>query len=131
MEIKGRIYKVLAEQGGTNREGKEWRRLDFIFEYFERPGDRYSDKVVLSVMNERIDQYKIKEGDEVVIGFGHNVREYQGRWYNEMRIYKYENAGARTAVPQPQQNVQAAQPLQTTLDMVAAADTGKEDNLPF
>lgn len=129
MEFRGRIYKVLPEQSGTNREGKEWRRLDFIFEYFERPDDRYSDKVVLSVMNERIDQYKIQEGDEVVIGFGHNVREYQGRWYNEMRIYKYENAGARTA-PQLQQNVQAAQPQQTTLDMVAA-DTGKNDKLPF
>ena len=44
MEFKGRIYKVLPEQSGTNREGKEWRRLDFIFEYFERADDRYTDK---------------------------------------------------------------------------------------
>ncbi len=94
MEFKGRIYKVLPEQSGTNKEGKEWRRLDFIFEYFERADDRYSDKVVLSVMNDRIDQYRIQEGDEVLIGFGHNVREYQGRWFNELRVYKLEHVVA-------------------------------------
>ena len=101
MEFKGRIYKVLPEQSGTNREGKEWRRLDFIFEYFERADDRYSDKVVLSVMNDRIDQYRIQEGDEVLIGFGHNVREYQGRWFNELRVYKLEHVVAAEQTEQP------------------------------
>ena len=91
MEFKGRIYKVLDEQTGTNKEGKVWRRLEFIFEYFENENDRYSDKVVLSIMNDRIDQYKPQENDNVLIGFGHNVREYQGRWYNELRMYKYEH----------------------------------------
>lgn len=101
MEFKGRIYKVLPEQSGTNREGKEWRRLDFIFEYFERADDRYSDKVVLSVMNDRIDQYLIQEGDEVLIGFGHNVRMYQDKWYNELRVYKLEHVVATEQTEQP------------------------------
>lgn len=101
MEFRGRIYKVLPEQSGTNREGKEWRRLDFIFEYFERADDRYSDKVVLSVMNDRIDQYRIQEGDEVLIGFGHNVRMYQDKWYNELRVYKLEHVVATEQTEQP------------------------------
>ena len=101
MEFKGRIYKVLPEQSGTNREGKEWRRLDFIFEYFERADDRYSDKVVLSVMNDRIEQYRIQEGDEVLIGFGHNVRMYQDKWYNELRVYKLEHVVAAEQTEQP------------------------------
>ena len=90
MEFRGRIYKIMPEQSGVNRENKEWRRLDFVFEYFEKDTDRYSDKVVLSVMNERIEQYDLHEQDEVLIGFGHNVREYQGRYYNELRVYKLE-----------------------------------------
>ena len=101
MEFRGRIYKVLPEQSGTNREGKEWRRLDFIFEYFERADDRYSDKVVLSVMNDRIDQYRIQEGDEVLIGFGHNVRMYQDKWYNELKVYKLEHVVAAEQTEQP------------------------------
>ena len=91
MEFKGRIYKVLDEQSGTNREGNPWRRLEFIFEYFENENDRYSDKVVLSIMNDRIEQYKPQENDNVPIGFSPNVREYQGWWYNELRVYKYEH----------------------------------------
>jgi hypothetical protein len=46
-----------------------------------------------------------------------------------MRIYKFEKEGAKAAVAQ-QQTVQA-QPVQTTLEMVAAPDTSKNDNLPF
>ena len=35
-------------------------------------------------MNDRIREYDIHEGDEVLIGFGHSVREYQGRYYNDL-----------------------------------------------
>lgn len=90
MEFKGRIYKVLPLQSGTTAKGDTWQRLDFIFEYFERETDRWSDKVLLSVMNDRIREYDIHEGDEVLIGFGHSVREYQERYYNDLRIYKCE-----------------------------------------
>ena len=129
MEFTGRIYKVLDTTSGTKQDGSVWKRQDFIFEYFENPNDRYSDKVVLSAMNDRIAEYDLHEGDNVRIGFGHSVREWQGRWFSEMRIYKFEKFGAKAAVAQ-QQTVQA-QPVQTTLDMVAAPDTSKNDNLPF
>jgi len=108
MEFKGRIYKIMPEQSGVNRENKEWRRLDFVFEYFEKDTDRYSDKVLLSVMNERIEQYDLHEQDEVVIGFGHNVREYQGRYYNELRVYRLEkvkSAEANEGTNATQQNI--------------------------
>lgn len=98
MEFKGRIYKVLPLQSGTSAKGDTWQRLDFIFEYFERETDRWSDKVLLSVMNDRIREYDIHEGDEVLIGFGHSVREYQGRYYNDLRIYKYESL-TKTPIP--------------------------------
>jgi hypothetical protein len=109
MIFQGRINKLLPLQTGTSAKG-EWSRQDFIFEYYERPEDRFSDKVVLSVMGEKIGQYNLHEGDEVKIGFGHFVREYQGRYFNEVRIYHYEKvANASQAMPQqpqPQQDQQ-------------------------
>ena len=99
MEFKGRIMRVLPLQSGTSKNGNEWKRQDFVFEYFERETDRWSDKVLLSVMNERIDTYDLHEGDEVVIGFGHSVEEYNGRVYNSMRVYKFEKAKSAQAVP--------------------------------
>ena len=92
MEFKGRIYKVLETTTGTSRDNKEWKKQEFIFEFFEHDTDRYSDKVVLSVMNDRIREYDLHEGDEVQIGFGHSVREYNGRWFNDIRLYKLDKA---------------------------------------
>lgn len=107
MQFQGRIYKILPTQSGTSqRDGSTWMRQDFIFEYFEQPTDRYSDRVLLSIMNDRIREYDLHEGDEVIIGFGHTTREYQGRYFNDIRLYHFEkvknvSANGQTADPQP------------------------------
>ena len=104
MEFKGRIYKVYPVQSGTSARGNEWRKQDFVFEYFEHDTDRWSDKVLLSVMNERIEEYDLHEGDECIIGFGHSVsNEWKGRVFNELRLYKFEKIGA-SAKPSPTEN---------------------------
>lgn len=99
MEFKGRIMKVLPIESGTSQNNNEWKKLYFIFEYFEQQTDRYSDKVCLSIMNDRIAEYDLHENDEVLIGFGHSIREYQGRFYNELRLYKFQKL--TQAQPEP------------------------------
>lgn len=111
MKFEGRIYKVFPVQSGTSSRG-EWKRQDFLFEYFENPNDRWSDKVLLSAMNDRIDEYNIQEGDKVIIGFGHNVNEYNGRYYNELRMYHFERVAQVEKDPQP---APPQQPVQQTL----------------
>jgi len=101
MKFQGRIYKVFPVQTGTSSRG-EWMKQDFIFEYFEQPSDRYADRVLLSVMNDRIKEYDLHEGDEVIIGFGHNTREYQGRYFNDVRMYHFEKVVRKDATAQPQ-----------------------------
>lgn len=91
---------MLPLQSGTSAKG-EWSRQDFVFEYFEKPEDRFSDKVLLSVMGDRIKQYDLHEGDTCKIGFGHFVREYQGRYFNEVRIYHFEKVTATAQPVQP------------------------------
>lgn len=99
MEFKGRIMKVLPIESGTSQNNNEWKKQYFIFEYFEQQTDRYSDKVCLSIMNDRIAEYDLHENDEVLIGFGHSIREYQGRFYNELRLYKFQKL--TQAQPEP------------------------------
>ena len=94
MIFHGRIQKLMGVQSGTSANGKEWERQEFVFEYFENPNERFSDKVVLSALNERIREYDLHENDEVRIGFGHRVREYQGRYYNELYVYSLEKVSA-------------------------------------
>ena len=81
--------KVLPVTSGTSQNGNEWKKQEFVFEYFEQQTDRYSDKVCLSIMNDRIAEYDLHENDEVLIGL-HSIREYQGRYFNELRLYKFQ-----------------------------------------
>ena len=125
MEVQGRIYKVMPIRKGNKSDGSEWRSQEFIVEFFETPDQRWSDKVVLSVMNERIDEYDLHEGEEVNVGFSHGVREYQGRWYPEFRIYKFEKKVA--AEPQPTIKVEDAMAEAPASE----AAQEKKDDLPF
>jgi len=145
MKFQGRIYKVFPVQTGTSSRG-EWMKQDFIFEYFEQPSDRYADRVLLSVMNDRIKEYDLHEGDEVIIGFGHNTREYQGRYFNDVRMYHFEKVKQvkATAQTSPTENGQAQQPQQPVQQnlfnqpQATQSDTpqappaaAKDDDLPF
>lgn len=133
MQFQGRIYKLFPIQTGTSQRG-EWTKQDFIFEYFEQPTDRYADRVLLSIMNDRIKEYDLHEGDEVIIGFGHNTREYQGRYFNDVRLYHFEkvkqvgNTDAPAAQPSP------AIPTQTSAQQPAQPFPPQQNgdgNLPF
>lgn len=125
MEFRGRIYKVMPVKSGKSEAGNEWRKQEFIFEYFENKDQRWSDKVVLSAMNGRIEEYDLREGDEVTIGFDHRVREWNGKWLTEFHIYKFEKHMASPYVAQP-----AEQPTQAPQRDVPPPTEG-EDDLPF
>lgn len=131
MEFKGRIYKVMPITEGVNRAGDKWQKQEFLFEYFEHDTDRYTDKVALSIMNERIKECDLHEGEEVTIGFGHTVREYQGRYYNDIRCYKIEKAirGIAARLEAMQKQVEE---MQITGTNTAQEEKQEEnDNLPF
>lgn len=92
MEFKGRVDKVMPVQTGTSQKtGNQWMTQEFVFEFFEQESSRYSDKACVKIIKaDIIKAAQLKEGDEIICGFGHNVREYQGRFYNEITAYKIE-----------------------------------------
>lgn len=130
MEVQGRISKILSTRTGTKSDGTTWQAQEFIFEFFETPEQRWSDKVVLSIRNERIKEYNLHEGDEVKIGFSHGVNEWNGRYFPEFRIYKFEKLSTAPAQQpsQPAPTAPAPQPAKTDEE---ASDEEKKDDLPF
>lgn len=140
MEFKGRIERLLPIRKGVRNDGTEWHSQEFVFEYHEHDTDRFSNKVLLSVMNDRIKEYDLHEGDEVTIGFEHNIREWQGRIFNEVRIYKFEKVKGVAVVQQQtgleqgnQPSGQSAPQAQQQTAPQAAVEQPKqgEDDLPF
>ena len=142
MEFRGRIYKMLPLTTGTRNDGTTWQRQDFVFEYFENDDARWSDKVLLYAMGDNIGRYDLHEGEEVIIGFEHKVKEYNGRFFNDLRVYKLE----KVAVTQQQTQQTApympgaapympgaAAQMQGAAAQIqgAAPQAGKKDGLPF
>ena len=125
MEFQGRIKKVLPLRSGTSQRG-EWKALPFIFEFFEHETDRYADTVLLETFDTNVID-NLKEGMEVICGFGHRTREYEGKTYNELRLYKIESV-KKAAVAQQQTQQAAAQPAPSPQPQTQG---GGDDDLPF
>ena len=111
MEYTGRIMKLLPTRSGiSQRTGNKWKSLPFVFEYYEHENDRFSDKVYLETLDtaimEKIGQFvekdangqavvlngeiKMTQNIEVRCGFGHSIRQYDGKFYNEVKLYRME-----------------------------------------
>ena len=111
MEFQGRIAKLLPiRQGVSQRTGNEWKSLPFIFEYFEHESDRYADTVMLETFDTNVIDH-LKEGMEVICGFGHKAKTITKQdgtqtTINEMRLYKIESVRKATT-KQPQQDAGA------------------------
>ena len=129
MEFQGRIRKVLPVRTGTSqRTGNNWKCLPFVFEYFENETDRWPDSVVLETFDEKVIN-SLKEGMEVRCGFGHRAKEYDGKTFNELRLYKIESVKgseqpAQQTQPQPASQQPAAQHQQQQTQE-------QPDDLPF
>ena len=107
MELQGRIVRVLGETSGTNQQGNPWRKFEYLFGYFENPSDIYERHVVLSFMNDRVDQYRnFKDNDRVKVRIALTAYERpqgSGKFYNDIRTGDMSLiTTAQQPAPQPQ-----------------------------
>ena len=136
MEFQGRISKVLPMRQGTSaRTGNEWYAQPFVFEYYEHETDRYADSVVLETFDTNIIPH-LKEGMEVICGFGHKAKPITKQdgtqtIINEMRLYKLESVkGAKQASQGANAPAEAQQSVAQPI-AVQTAQNDPNDDLPF
>lgn len=138
MEFQGRVKKLLPVRSGVSqRTGNEWKSLPFVFEYYEHETDRYADSVVLETFDTKVID-NLKEGMEIRCGFSHHTREYDGKTYNELRLYKIEsvkkaqNAAPQAAnAPQVNNNPPGFERPATGDENGQNKEGGDNDDLPF
>lgn len=129
MEFTGRIMKVLPPRSGVSKAGKEWKTQQFIFEYFENPSDRYSDKVVIETFDTNIME-QLEENATVRIGFGHRYEEYNGNYYNRLTMYKFERLDHTNAL-KPEPAAEAPTNGDPSVVVPQSQQEDKKDDLPF
>jgi len=85
MELSGKLIKVLPLQSGTGKNGA-WKKQEFVVE----TTGQVSRKVCFNIWGDKIDQFKLTEGAEVKVSFDIESREYNGKWYTDVKAWKVE-----------------------------------------
>lgn len=131
LELEGKIIRKLDVQTGVSARGN-WSKQEFIIEYQE---GNFPSQVCFNVWGE--DKVKDLErfniGDQVKVSFNLSSREYNNRWYTDVRAWRIElMSGQGGAQTQPQAPAQQA-PVQSAPAPVApeAGDGSDDDDLPF
>lgn len=83
-QLTGTIIKILEPRKGTSKNtGKDF----FVQEYIVETQEEYPTKVHFSVFGEdRVKGYNLQKGDAVQVFFYVNSREYNDRWYTDIRV---------------------------------------------
>ena len=89
LKIEGKVTQVLEEQSGTGKNGP-WRKQEFILE----TGGQYSRPVCITQWGEKIDQFSVEEGEQLTAYIDIQSREYNGRWYTDVKAWKIEKQDA-------------------------------------
>ena len=92
MDISGKIIQLLPVQTGQGKNGT-WKKQEFILE----TGDTYPKKICIAVWGDKIDMGSFKTGDMVDVSFDVESREYNGRWYTDVKAWKIASKKASGA----------------------------------
>ena len=93
LEISGRLVQLLPVQTGTGKNGP-WKKCDFVIE----TADKYPKKVCISAWNEQADQIgKVAINTELKVSFDVSSREYNGKWYSDIKAWKIAPQGAASS----------------------------------
>jgi hypothetical protein len=115
LKISGSVSEILEAQTGTSQRG-EWRKQDFILDV---PGE-FVKKICITVWGDNIDRFALKVGESVTVSIDLQSREYNGRWYTDVKGWRLERIQAG----------EGAQAAQAPLPPLPAASE-MEDDLPF
>ena len=110
MELEGKISVVMPAASGISQStGNPWMSQEYVMAYYWFPNQTNPSFIVMRVFGEdRIKQFNLQENDEVRVRFHIEAHEYNGRWFNEIRIDSVTFIGA-SASKNPQNANQGAQ----------------------
>lgn len=129
LELTGTIVQVLPYEGGTSKAGNAWRKQVLILE----TQDQYPRKVAISLLNDNIDKYPTQVGTVVTAHLDIESREWNGKWYTEVRAWQitYPQAQPVASTPQPTEQAYASPVATPTPPAAATAQPQTADELPF
>ncbi len=122
MEIEGKIIVKLPLQSGTSKTGNQWSKQEYVLETMEA----YPKKVKFDFFGDRANQYPLEVGDTVRVSFDIESREFNGRWYTDIRGWKAEKIDPNAVQQAPAQAMPASAPAPASPAPAGPAPTGPD-----
>ena len=88
MRISGKITKVLPLQEGTSQQGAQWRKQTIVV-MEDDPSIMFPNEMALDLFNDKIPGTALAVGQHVDVYFGVRTREYNGKVYNDINVFKF------------------------------------------
>lgn len=134
-ELKGLLAHIGDVETITLRNGGEMRKRTVVIDYKSGQFDRKAAFVVqVDSVNAEVNNMRL--GDEVTMHYNIESREWNGKWFTDLKVWRIvatngttNNATSATNVPTMPSTPAAAAKYQS--DNHPANQTGYQDDLPF
>ncbi len=119
--LEGKVVQLLVPQSGESSRGA-WKKKDVVIETSEN----YPKKISIVGFQDMADKVaELKEGDEVKVAINIESREYNSRWYTDVKAWKIDKVSGGSAPA-------ASAPPAATDDVTGVSFTSEDsDDLPF
>jgi hypothetical protein len=118
LTITGEVIDILEEAGGEGKNGP-WRKQEFVLEI---PG-QYPKQVCVVERGDNIDKFGVQKGETLTAHIDIQSREYNGRWYTDIKAWKVVRDSAAPGGPPPGDGEPWPEP--------PAGIDDQDDTLPF
>lgn len=125
MEFEGTVYRIMPVTKGTSARG-DWQRQDVVFEMNE---GSFTRKICVTFFNKPDDVARLREGATYQVSVNIESREYNGRWYTDIRAWRIQpkqQEAAPAAAPMPDMP-----PLDKEPSYASTPAAAEADDLPF
>jgi len=130
LEFEGNLVKVLSEVTGQGKNGA-WVKQDFVLE----TEDQYPKKACFTAWGDKAADLKtFSLGEKLRVTFSVESREYNDRWYTDLRAFRIdqtngEGSVAPSSAPVQSQSSKASRQAPPVADLPSfSAD---DQDLPF
>ncbi|RYY38454.1 MAG: DUF3127 domain-containing protein [Chitinophagaceae bacterium] len=96
MQLTAKLIQLLPLQTGNGKNG-QWKKQDVIVE----TDGTYTKKVCISIWGDKIDASVLQPGSMLSFDFDVESREFNGRWYTDVKAWRVQPAAAAAVAPAP------------------------------
>ena len=122
MDFEGKVLEILPPVSGQSARGT-WERQTVVF---EQPNKQYGKELAVTFMNKAQDVASLRVGEHYIVSFDIESRNYQGRWYTDVRAWRVQPVQMQAQPP-----VQDMPPFMEEPQPSYSAGAGVVDDMPF